>query len=239
MVGQKRHNESCINFHPTVTHSSYLEDSKISNDRESYLLKISTILRLSGSETFINHFAKRYLSSTRKRKMEKDDINRYLKYLFQRFREKAGYTGTPTEMNNEILYYDLMEAHYYEVMRIQIISLQKEEENVPLLISDCYNFDEEKEKFELRRSKVKSPLADTKDSSDEKLKKNCGREKDDAVYPYFLPYSVGSVIASVDLTIVCDRGEGTDSSCIGCKFQGCISEHSDLNWMLTSMYRVE
>ena len=237
MVEQKRYNEKCMNFHPSVTYSGYLEDSRRTMEREAYLLKIANFLRMSGSEKFINHFAKRYLSSTRKRRMEKDDINRYLKYVFERFRVKAGYSGNSTGMNNEILYYDLMEAHYLEVMRIQIISLEKEKDEMPLSIFDFYDLNEEKKKFDSRRSKENSSLTNSKSNADEKLQYNCGREKDDVVYPYFLPYSVGSVIASVDLTVVCDRGEGTESSFFGWKFQGCISEHSDLNWMLTSMYR--
>ena len=238
MVTQKRYTENNIDFHKDSSLEHYSSESKLMMDFEGMLSRTAKILEFSDSDSFINRHAANYLESNRKTKMNKNNIRRYLRRLFKIFRSKPGYgIVNAMNMNKDFLLYNLMESHYMEIMRIKIISLDKEKNNQLLLLSDCYDYDEEKIIFDRTSSKANSPLAKKENENDRNNKEEQKYDdmRDTDIYPYYLPIPVGSVIAKVDLIVICDRGEGTDSHCLGWKFQGCISEHSDLNWIVTSL----
>ena len=76
MVGQKRHNESCINFHPTVKHSAYLEDSKICKWITEKTLREKKVKKIkAGMNCFAEQIRRRtfYHSTTEKRRENREE----------------------------------------------------------------------------------------------------------------------------------------------------------------------
>ena len=291
MVSQKRYSDNCIDFDQHTNYNDYLSDSQMMMAYEKSLLTIIRVTALFRSAKTTEMIANEYTKSKRKNKIEKSDMDKYIKRVMRKFKILFGSRALNIErIDVEFIYYNLLEQHYSEVIRIKIIALEKQKNQVLPVISDFYNVDEENKKFDRRnngvnygdkthlkeerlKSKLRSlmksktnPIFDstkyssnnssgndnnnkndskndskndnksaTKSSVTNSKNINSDKPKDNCVFNPILPYPVGSVIANVELTVLCDQGENTELSNLCWKFQGVISEHSELNWIVTSV----